>query len=54
MKMYSISWKDAENNIKYVKVVASNVQKAIDYALSKGATLESIDYLNTDSVDVIE
>lgn len=52
--MYTIYWTDAENNCKYAKVVASNVQKAIDYAVSKGATLESIDSLHTDEVDVIE
>lgn len=54
MRMYAISWKDAENNTKYEKVVTTNVQKAIDFAVSKGATLESIDYLTTDSVEVIE
>lgn len=54
MRMYTICWKDAENNTQFAKVVTTNVQKAIDYALSKGATVESIDYLNTDSVDVIE
>lgn len=54
MKMYTISWEDAENNNKYAKVVTTNVQKAIDFAVSKGATLEGINYLNTDAVDVIE
>lgn len=54
MRMYTISWKDAENNNKYVKVVTTNVLKAIEFAVSKGATLESIDYLNTAAVDVIE
>ncbi len=54
MRMYTISWKDAEGNNKYAKVVTTNVLKAIDFAVSKGATVESIDYLNTDAVDVIE
>lgn len=52
--MYTISWKDAEGNNKYAKVVTTNVQKAIDFAVSKGATLESINYLSTDEVDVVE
>ena len=54
MRMYSVYWKDEENNNKYAKVVTTNVQKAIDFAVSKGATLEGIDYVSTDAVDVVE
>ena len=52
--MYSISWKNAEGRTEYAKVVAKGVIKAIDFALTKGATYETIDYVNADEVEVIE
>lgn len=54
MKYYTISYKNAEGNSEYVRVVASRLSKAVEFAISKGAADDTIDYVSTNEVDVIE